>query len=84
MASSCKDISSILYKYWDPLGIGGIAPQDEYEEYAYRVCKILEESNDASRLCEYLDEVRREKLLAISNPSRDKEVVDRILASLGC
>ena len=34
-------IGRILYEDWDPLGVRGSAPSDEYDSYIDGVCSIL-------------------------------------------
>lgn len=44
-AEKIEAITKVLHKDWDPIGCG--VPEDEYESYAPRVVRIIEEARDA-------------------------------------
>lgn len=77
---TCEDVSFILYRHWDPLGVLGVAPNDEYDEYAIAIFNMLAKQEDRSRLRDYLAMVRREKLLVAPDHRRDEDAVGRIMA----
>jgi hypothetical protein len=47
-------IRQILYYEWDPIGVAGSAPKDEYDSYIAPVYRILCGSRSEQELIEYL------------------------------
>src|SRR5262245_16961271 len=47
-------IRQILYHEWDPIGVAGSAPKDEYDSYIGPVYRILSGSRSEQELVEYL------------------------------
>jgi hypothetical protein len=53
-------IRQILYHDWDPIGIAGAAPQDEYDAYIARVYRILVGSRSEEEIAETLFQIERD------------------------
>jgi len=53
------EISRILYEDWDPLGLSGIAPRDEYDSYIGGVYSLLAAGASCERVAEHLAELER-------------------------
>jgi hypothetical protein len=49
-----NSIRQILYHDWDPIGVAGAAPEDEYDAYIAPVYRILAGSRSEQELCEFL------------------------------
>jgi hypothetical protein len=47
-------IRQILYRDWDPIGVCGAAPEDEYDSYIGGVYRILSTSRSEEALIQYL------------------------------
>jgi hypothetical protein len=49
-----QKISRLLWEEWDPIGVNGIAPDDEYDSYALRVFSMLSEGKRETEIAQYL------------------------------
>jgi hypothetical protein len=47
-------IRQILYREWDPIGVCGAAPEDEYDSYIGGVYRILATSRSEEALIQFL------------------------------
>ena len=47
-------IRQILYRDWDPIGVCGAAPEDEYDSYIGGVYRILASSRSEEALVQFL------------------------------
>jgi hypothetical protein len=47
-------VRQILYHEWDPIGVSGSAPEDEYDAYIAPVYRILAGSRSEQDLVEFL------------------------------
>jgi hypothetical protein len=55
-------IRQILYHEWDPIGVAGAAPEDEYDAYIAPVYRILAGSRSEQELCEFLFRTARDTI----------------------
>lgn len=55
-------IRQILYQEWDPIGVAGSAPEDEYDSYIGPVYRILSGSRSEQELVEYLFRTARDTI----------------------
>src|SRR3954465_10335017 len=55
-------IRQILYHDWDPIGVSGSAPEDEYDSYIAPVYRILSSSRSEQELVEYLFRTARDTI----------------------
>jgi hypothetical protein len=55
-------IRQILYREWDPIGVAGAAPEDEYDSYIAPVYRILAGSRSEQELVEYLFRTARDTI----------------------
>ncbi|WP_347453844.1 hypothetical protein [Acinetobacter thermotolerans] len=54
-------VRQILNQAWDPIGVGDVAAcQDEYDSYAYDVCRMLNGNYSAKEIQDYLYEIESE------------------------
>jgi len=74
-----KKIDTILYLEWDPIGISGFAPEDEYRSYLPLVFKIALENTDSKLLVDYLTKVRTQTMGLDNNYSDDLQIAEKIL-----
>jgi hypothetical protein len=49
-----NSIRQILYREWDPIGVAGEAPEDEYDSYIAPVYRILTNGGSEQELVNYL------------------------------
>jgi hypothetical protein len=74
-------IRQILYRDWDPIGVCGAAPEDEYDSYIGAVYRILASSRSEEALIQFLagaveDLVGSQQ----SDPERVRRVARKLLA----
>ncbi len=54
-----NSIGRILYEDWDPIGLSGIAPGDEYDGYIGGVYRLLASGASREQVAEHLAELER-------------------------
>ncbi|MGV1683077.1 hypothetical protein [Sphingopyxis sp. NJF-3] len=54
MIVQLEKIRRLLWDEWDPIGVNGIAPDDEYDSYAHRVYAMLGEGKQVGEIADYL------------------------------
>jgi hypothetical protein len=52
-------IGRVLYEEWDPLGLRGVAPSDEYDSYVGGVYRLLATGASWEQVAEHLAEIER-------------------------
>lgn len=52
-----SEINEILYRYWNPIGMGDELPKNEYEAYAGPVYRALMNGKRATQIVELLTEM---------------------------
>lgn len=78
-------IKKILLEQWDPIGVGqALAIDDEYDDYASGVYKILSEgTNVKTKLIVYLQEIESEKMGLVPDQDKNTKVVQKLIHSFG-
>jgi len=72
-------IRQVLYREWDPIGVCGAGPDDEYDSYIGGVYRLLSTSRSEEALIEFLSSIESD--LACSTSSETlRSVVDKLLA----
>jgi len=61
-------IRQILYRDWDPIGVCGAGPQDEYDNYIGAVYRILNGSRSEDALVDFLRKTESESMGLDSAP----------------
>ena len=62
-AAAIQDsIRQILYHEWDPIGVAGLAPEDEYDHYIAAVYKILTGSRSEDEIVDYFQRSETERM----------------------
>ena len=62
-AAAVQDsIRQILYNQWDPIGVAGQAPEDEYDHYIAAVYVILAGSRSEDEIIDYLQRSETERM----------------------
>lgn len=72
------EINRILYELWDPLGVCGAAPDDEYLEYANIISEMISKSAPDAEIIHFLKSIRLEQLAVEQNEMLDLSVVNAI------
>ena len=47
-------VRKILLREWDPCGVGGGGPDDEYDDYVLPVAQLVMDGKSASEIADYL------------------------------
>lgn len=68
-----NEIREVLYRNWDPIGVSGDSPDDEYDSYIGGVYRVLTGTRSISDLTEYLHLVEKERIGVV--PSERKSLV---------
>jgi len=74
-----KKIDDILYLEWDPIGISGLAPKDEYWSYLPLVFKLAMENTNPQPLADYLTKARTQTMGLSHSDWHDLEIAKKIL-----
>ena len=75
-------IRQILYHEWDPIGVAGSAPEDEYDSYIAPVHRILAGSRSEQELVEFLFRTARDTMGLGSGADEHLELERRIAGRL--
>ena len=73
-------IRQILYREWDPIGVSGSAPEDEYDSYIGPVYRILSGSRSEQELIDFLFRTERDTIgVSCESPEQLRPVARRLL-----
>ena len=74
-------IRRILYHEWDPIGVAGLAPSDEYDSYIAPVYRVLVGSRSEDELIDLLHRTEIERIgMACESREQLRPVARRLLA----
>ncbi len=62
MTELLEAVKRILWEEWDPIGVNDIAPDDEYDSYAFRVLVMMKEGRSEKEVADYLNWVAAEHM----------------------
>jgi hypothetical protein len=71
-------IRQVLYREWDPIGVYGAGPDDEYDSYIGGVYRILATSRSEEALIEFLSRIESD-LACWTSPETLRSVVEKLL-----
>jgi hypothetical protein len=80
MLPKLEAIKKLLLREWDPIGIvemGG--PDDEYDEYAFRIFAMLNEGSSAEAIASYLDWAEADQMMLRLDAERNRVVARRAI-----
>jgi hypothetical protein len=76
-----NSIRQILYHDWDPIGISGYGPDDEYDAYIGSVYRILSTSRSEQELIDLLDRTEHDTIgVASERPDHLRQVAQKLLS----
>lgn len=78
MTASFRTVRSILWQDWDPIGCG--VPQDEYDDYAGPVLRLLMERKPAQDVADYLRVTAAETIGCPMSEEHLAGVVSKLMA----
>jgi len=67
---------------WDPIGLGNLAPPDEYDAYAPHIASLVAEGTTELHLAQHLSSVQTEQMGVTATPAVNTQVAKRIIAAL--
>jgi hypothetical protein len=65
-------IHDVLWNDWDPIGVNGYGPDDEYDSYIGGIYRILSDNPTESKLIDHLYEIETEMM---GLPSHKKDIL---------
>ncbi len=74
-----KRIHDVLWNDWDPIGVKGYGPDDEYDSYIGGIYRILSGNPTEPELIDHLYRIETKRM---GLPSHDKELVRPIAQKL--
>jgi hypothetical protein len=76
-----NSIRQILFRDWDPIGVCGYGPEDEYDAYIGSVYQILATSRSEQELVDFLGQTERDTI-GVSSEQREhlQEVAQKLLS----
>jgi hypothetical protein len=77
-----NSIRQVLYHEWDPIGISGTAPEDEYDSYIGPVYRILSGNRSEQELIEFLFHSERDTIGVSCDSSEHLRPIARRLLEL--
>ena len=75
-------IRQVLYREWDPIGVSGSAPEDEYDSYIGPIYRILSGSRSEQELVEHLFRTERDTIGMSCESSEQLRPIARKLLEL--
>ncbi|MDO9472453.1 MAG: hypothetical protein Q7J28_05305 [Caulobacter sp.] len=67
-------VHAILWIEWDPIGVSGIAPDDEYDNYVMPVIERIERGETIDEIAAYLDWLASD-YMGLSNGNQEHSVI---------
>ena len=74
-----KGIDEILWTDWDPIGVSGHAPRDEYRMYLPEVFGLVLENAAPTEIAEYLHKIVAERMALPSCVDNHLPVAEKIV-----
>jgi hypothetical protein len=75
-------ISRILWEDWDPIGVHGIAPDDEYDSYALELTAMLNAGASELEVSKYLKRMALEHM-GLDHAGNHAEIARIIMFAIG-
>jgi len=73
--------NEVLFYVWDPIGVcTDAAARDEYDSYAKRVFRHLQDDQNAEKIADYLSHVRTVSMGMSPAPGKDRDVAELLVA----
>ena len=73
-------VRQVLCREWDPIGVSGSAPDDEYDSYIAPVYRILAGSRSEQELIEFLFRTERDTIgMSCESPEQLRPVARKLL-----
>jgi hypothetical protein len=79
-ATLYQQVFAVLFDDWDPIGVNGFAPRDEYNSYAPALISLIRSGADENKVAEQLGVFARESMrLSHVDVERDRRVTRRLI-----
>ena len=77
-------VCAVLFDMWDPIGVNGFAPRDEYDFYAAFIIRMIRNDAGEFKLVEHLGCLARDSMgLSHIDEARDRIVAKRLIELVG-
>lgn len=73
-------IDRILLEEWDPIGVYGLAPDDEYRAHLPKVAQLVASHDRTEEVADYLEWARVENMGLGPNREKDLQIARRRIA----
>lgn len=73
-------VDRILYDVWDPIGVAGMAPNDEYRRYVEGVVALIQRGADEAEVVAYLSALPQREMGIGSSPQRTRSAAQALIA----
>jgi hypothetical protein len=77
-----KNVDKILWEDWDPIGMRGSGPRDEYSSYVPSIFKLLIENRPADVIAEKLCQIESDEMGMKSNKEYNMPVAEKLITAL--
>ena len=67
-------VQAVLRWAWDPIGLCGVLPADEYDSYAFPVLGMLERGVGDQEIADYLTSVERDRMGLQPAPKKNANI----------
>jgi hypothetical protein len=75
-----KAIDEILWNDWDPIGLNGLGPRDEYEGYANNIFSLKIKGADQETIAQKLYEIETITIGLSGDRSRCVSVAEKVIS----
>jgi hypothetical protein len=80
MIPKLEDLKRLLWEQWDPIGVCGGGPDDEYDSYAYEVWMRLKRGASTNEIADYLRWAETEHMGLSETPGKALEIARKAVA----
>jgi|GEM_PF-378599 len=74
------EIDTILWEDWDPIGVNGMAPRDEYQNYVPQILNLVMQGYSSEEIADRLHEIETSYIGLKGDLIKCKEVANKIIA----
>lgn len=74
-----QQVDEILWNDWDPIGVKGFAPRDEYQMYLPSIYKMLVDNATVNDIARKLGQIATERMGLSSNPDFEMKVAQKLI-----
>ncbi|SON58051.1 hypothetical protein HDIA_4510 [Hartmannibacter diazotrophicus] len=76
-------LTRLLFAKWDPIGVRGVGPDDEYASYAPVILKMLQDGASGEMLFAHLRDIRVTEMCLPADDAADRAFAAHLIGLLG-